>query len=333
MESPVPNIPKSACRFPKADGELCKRTVAPPETRCWQHASSLKHKWKSLTRNQSLAFVLIVLGLILTVVLGGPSLYYSYRESHQSHNVNPGIAGESQPPPSKPEAKIASHPPEPSKPDKTIDLGVHSPNETVTLPPGSKATFAYGKMSPKDLETLNKMDKESIDARDHLEHDSNKLVLHDLFLTDFSSIENTATNRGGFNITNDNTGGVTHIEYMIVRQLETGTKLLKFYILYTNDTEGICKALSNLYQTAVNDFLEGTVDAEKIPGDSEQTTSQDLVLSNRIFIYHEAYLSPEQIIAVRDAFKMKGLTVILRSTDYLSNKQLEAKVKQLEGKQ
>jgi hypothetical protein len=69
---------------------------------------------------------------------------------------------------------------------------------------------------------------------------------------------------------------------------------------------------------------------QKTPGDSEQTSSQDLVFSNRVFIYHETYLSPEQIIAVRDAFKRRGITVILRSTDYLANKKLEAKVKELE---
>jgi hypothetical protein len=123
-----------------------------------------------------------------------------------------------------------------------------------------------------------------------------------------------------------------HIEFIVVRQLEAGTKLLKFYVLYTNETQHVCESLADKYKVALEDFMEGRVDTEKIPGDSEQTSSQDLVFSNHIFIYHEAYLSPEQIIAVRDAYKRKGITVILRSTDYLANKKLEAKVRQLETK-
>jgi hypothetical protein len=117
---------------------------------------------------------------------------------------------------------------------------------------------------------------------------------------------------------NGDTGASTHVDYIIVRQLATGTKFLEFYVLYSKETEGICESLTNLYQNALNDFLEGRVEAEKIPGDSEVTTSSDLVFSNRIFIYHETYLSPEQVIAGRDTFKKKRRTAILRSTDYLS---------------
>jgi hypothetical protein len=65
---------KSTCQFKKENGELCKRSVAPSEKRCWQHAATWRYRWKSLTRNQSLGFALIVLG----VICGPPGLYFSY---------------------------------------------------------------------------------------------------------------------------------------------------------------------------------------------------------------------------------------------------------------
>jgi hypothetical protein len=74
MSSPPPVRGELKCQFQRTNGEFCKRGVAPGETKCWQHANSWAHKWKSLTRNQSIAFICILLG----VGLGVPSLYFSY---------------------------------------------------------------------------------------------------------------------------------------------------------------------------------------------------------------------------------------------------------------
>jgi hypothetical protein len=329
---------KSTCQFKKVGGELCKRAVRPPEKKCWQHASSFRHRWKSLTQNQSVAFMLGVLGLVLTVVFGIAGLHYSYsgspdaKDSKLGSTAAPNPEPKSLAPKQEPQLQRAPGLSKTDASQKPTDLGVHSPNETLAIPPNSSATISNGKPSPEDLRIINQMEQDYLNAKAHLEREPNKLVLHDLFLTDFSSIDNTASNHSGFTVKNGDTGTLTHVEYIVVRQLETGTKFLKFYILYTNETERICESLANLYETALNDFLEGRVDAEKIPGDSDQTTSRTLVFSNRIFIYHEAYLSPEQGIAIRDIYKTKGITVILRSTDYLSNKQLSAKVKVLEKK-
>ena len=48
------------------------------ETMCWQHATTLRHKWKSLTENQTVIFIVGVLAL----VLGVPGTYFSYRGWH-----------------------------------------------------------------------------------------------------------------------------------------------------------------------------------------------------------------------------------------------------------
>jgi hypothetical protein len=80
--SVAPNIP--TCQFKRENGELCKRNVSPGEGRCWQHARSWRHKFKSLTRNQTAVFMVGLLGLILTLVIGVPSFYYSYLGSRNN---------------------------------------------------------------------------------------------------------------------------------------------------------------------------------------------------------------------------------------------------------
>jgi hypothetical protein len=60
------NRSRLTCQYRKYDGELCKRNVSEGEDKCWQHASSWRHKWKSLTRNQTIAFM----GLVVSVLIG-----------------------------------------------------------------------------------------------------------------------------------------------------------------------------------------------------------------------------------------------------------------------
>jgi len=57
---------RPTCQYKKSNGELCRRTVETGEGLCWQHAKSWRHRWKSLTRNQSILFITSVLGVVLT---------------------------------------------------------------------------------------------------------------------------------------------------------------------------------------------------------------------------------------------------------------------------
>jgi hypothetical protein len=215
----------------------------------------------------------------------------------------------------------------------STSIGVHKPTETVVIPPNSSAVISAGPVSPADVSDLDRMGQETIQAGLRLSTNPDKLTLHDLFLTDFSSDgQNTSSNRSGFLIRDDDNGLVTHIEYRIVRELTLGTKVLMLYILPTSETAHLCVTLSYHYNVALGDFMEGRTEAIKVPGDSEQMTTQDSVASKRIFIYHETYISPEEVIASREAFKKQGLTAILRSSDYLENSKLQAKVRLLEKK-
>jgi hypothetical protein len=77
------------CHFIKDDGVPCKRRVSSDETYCWQHSHGLRHKWRSLTRNQSVVFLVGVLGLLATIGLGLPSAYWSYRGTENRPTSTP----------------------------------------------------------------------------------------------------------------------------------------------------------------------------------------------------------------------------------------------------
>lgn len=231
-------------------------------------------------------------------------------------------------------------------PSNAFPEGHKKPEPSMTPPAGPQSSSPAARQPiekpkpqiPKELtgtrspDTLPPQTGDPHDeAKWRLQYAPEKLTVRDLYYTDFSSAVNGSLHYGGFVLQNGETKSQTHIEYVVIRQMEMGSKFLAFYILYTNETPHICVSLADKTQYALGDWLEGRTDTEKIPGDSEQLSSKDLVFSKRVFIYHEAYLSPEQIIEIRNAYHGQGLSVILRGTDYLANKKLEAQLNKLQS--
>jgi hypothetical protein len=213
---------------------------------------------------------------------------------------------------------------------ETQDLGVRRADETTVLPPNSSAIISNHPLSKEEHKDLERLDAEANEARNHLTSDTDRLTVRDLFWVDFESPEDNLVRHTGFTIKNGDTGKLTHISSAVIYQNIAGVKILAFYIPYTDETPRMVVSLASMYKQPLSDPLESSVMTGKIAtGDSEQVSSANLVLSNRVFVYHEFYLSPEQIIAARDAWKNQGLTVILRGTDYLENRKLEAKIKKL----
>jgi hypothetical protein len=95
MDSYQPTETKNTCQFRKANHEFCKRGVTGGEDKCWQHASGWLHKWKSLTRNQALGFILLLIFGIPSI----PGLYFSYVSWRDAHapNTPPVPAPEQEP--------------------------------------------------------------------------------------------------------------------------------------------------------------------------------------------------------------------------------------------
>jgi hypothetical protein len=87
------NGPTTTCQFTKSNGEKCKRGTAHGELMCWQHAQTWRRRLRSLTKNQTVIFVMGFFGLLLTgisVVEGIPPLIDWWQPHHRPAIPQPG---------------------------------------------------------------------------------------------------------------------------------------------------------------------------------------------------------------------------------------------------
>ncbi len=131
---------KSTCQFKKDNGEFCRRTLNRPETMCWQHATTLPHKWKSLTKNQTVIFIATMLGLAVALVVGVPGTYFSYRGWHDPPKWKvPSIPapvatlGKDTTPTTTPSTPSARKPPKHTKPLTTLSPQPQAPDVSMTF--------------------------------------------------------------------------------------------------------------------------------------------------------------------------------------------------------
>ena len=167
------------------------------------------------------------------------------------------------------------------------------------------------------------------EAKRRLEFDPDKVTLHDLFATDFSSSETVYPQTWHLEALSK---PKIDIESIVAWRLSEGTELIAFYIPYTKETHDICVSwVAHHFKEIMQDKHKFGVE-QKIPGQSPQLSASNLMFPNRIYVYHEAYIAPEEEVDLKNVFKNLGIQVILRSSDFLANRSLEAKVKLLEKK-
>lgn len=152
------------------------------------------------------------------------------------------------------------------------------------------------------------------------------LELHDLFLTDFESVQQKTYGA----VFVDDAQQIS-VQYGLHVELALRTKFLVFYIgRQDQHTAEICTYLANHYQFILDKSPQLLIE-QKAPGDSGTISTKEAVFSNRIYIYHETYLPAEATVQITKLYEQRGLSVILRSVDYLSNKKMEAEVRRLRG--
>ena len=76
------------CQFVKVNAERCKRHVAAGQKLCWQHAHGLRARWRSLTGNQAIGFLIGVAGIFLTCGFGVQGLLTAPPVTTIFHSVN-----------------------------------------------------------------------------------------------------------------------------------------------------------------------------------------------------------------------------------------------------
>lgn len=63
------------CGYLLKNGQFCKHNVRNGEKFCWQHSNGIKRRWKSLTRNQTIAFTFGLCGLLGFVITGATLIW------------------------------------------------------------------------------------------------------------------------------------------------------------------------------------------------------------------------------------------------------------------
>jgi hypothetical protein len=91
-------LPRHPCGEKTTGGDYCCRLVPANAGRCWQQANTFRSKWRALTRNQSVLFVLavvgVLLGLIAFVVMPGRKgfvqlgkIWFNVEELHANQQI------------------------------------------------------------------------------------------------------------------------------------------------------------------------------------------------------------------------------------------------------
>ena len=148
------------------------------------------------------------------------------------------------------------------------------------------------------------------------------LTLHDLFLTDFDSVQQKSMGA----IFVDDAHKIS-VQYAILIELSTRSKFLAFYVPQNEHTAGICAYLAKHYNFVLDKAPQLLID-EKAPGDSGTISTREAIFTKRIYIYHESYLDADTTVRLTGDYSKEGLSVIFRSTDYLYTKKLEYRVRQ-----
>ena len=171
------------------------------------------------------------------------------------------------------------------------------------------------KISPGIKKEAEKTAKEGTSPaiKKHLQH----INLLELFKQDFSN-SLRVSNEFTLNIGGGATAKIYANEYF---NFEGRTKFLSFYVPMSTQSYEICESLTYGYIEIMKKLEENAAAIGGYVGDSAQTSSQELIFSNRIYIYHENTFTLQQLASLERVYTSKGLSVIFRSTSYMMSRQ------------
>ena len=140
--------------------------------------------------------------------------------------------------------------------------------------------------------------------------------LHDLFKTDFNTLLSKPTEIKA-KLINNNTITIYATEYF---DFQGKSKFLGYYIPPSGLSDNsyiACKLILDEYKNTMNHLESNTVIVGGFTGDSQQTSSKDLLFSGRVYIYHDDMFSLQQLAALEREYQSRGLSVVFRGNEYL----------------
>jgi pimeloyl-ACP methyl ester carboxylesterase len=204
-------------------------------------------------------------------------------------------------------------------------------NEATIVPENCRTLFAKAvTVRANDLGT----DRFPL-AQCRMKYRPEDLDLHDLFAMDFAPDEHgspliESMSYQSIPYFNGKTNTRIEVEYGVIQLLQAGSKFIVFYIPDTPDTLNCASWIAlQSKQIGLGQIGPHMEEKGKIPGDSEQLDSKLLGLSTQMYVYHETFLSSEQTVEVKTAFKKEGVLIVMHGDDYLSSRKQEIELKKL----
>jgi hypothetical protein len=154
----------------------------------------------------------------------------------------------------------------------------------------------------------------------HCDFDPYTLTLHDLFMRDFVGQKVGATWRIGE--PRDIPGST--IKWLVVTDLQAGSRFLEFYISLAKDTYNMCRIIAESYMQALQ-YPEaiGVMRQGPAVGESSGHSSNESEFTGAVFVYYEGELSHGQIKELTTLFASKDVKVSFRGPAYLANRKAE----------
>jgi hypothetical protein len=155
-----------------------------------------------------------------------------------------------------------------------------------------------------------------------------QLTLHYLYKHDF---DDTLRLTHPFSLKEAATGKVVNFDAQLYEDFPARSKFLAVYFPHTSPDETYKDAA--LFAEFYQGFLKNLPESSSAFVGEEMMLSKDLKFSDRVFIYHEDFLTLEQRASLETLYRSKGLSAQFRGFSYLSGKLLARQSSQSAVKQ
>ena len=142
-----------------------------------------------------------------------------------------------------------------------------------------------------------------------------------LFKTDF---ERTLRTNSELTLTSPQDATIADkVLIQIYNDMDTGTYFVGFYVPMSPRTADIIRYLADGYLSPTLQLRQGVEITSRDPADTTPLKFSDFNFSRRIYVYHEADLSIQDIAALDTLYRSKNLILQLRGRQYQTTRWLQ----------
>jgi hypothetical protein len=171
--------------------------------------------------------------------------------------------------------------------------------------------FGVGLVGVLAVQALRYVDQKR-EKKEQPKGPARRITLEQLFKSDFSytlkaSETANVVLRSGFK---------AKIPYYVYFDFQGKSEFVGFYIAHSPKTFDLCVGLPNLVPK-VREYIRKSVEVQSAQA-GQQTSLSDLTFTGRVFVYHEDFMTLEQMVELRKIFTQSNMSVEFRGPDYLA---------------